>query len=84
MGSVRSSRNANVRLSVFPMKSVLELRIFIFLTQVSLQDGLRSLSSYFIGHTEPKILCLVNLSEHIMGIMRHGTVMTRPQWLPYD
>ena len=34
-GSVRSSISANVRLSVCSMKSVLELSIFIFLSQVS-------------------------------------------------
>ena len=35
-GSVRSLRNANVRSFVCLMKSVLELTIFIFLSQVSL------------------------------------------------
>ena len=56
-GSVRSSRNANVHLSVCPVKSVLELTIFIFLSQVSL----RSLCSYFVRQAEPKILRLVLL-----------------------
>ena len=36
-GSVRSSRNANARLFVCPVKSVLELTIFIFHSQFSLR-----------------------------------------------
>ena len=45
----------SVRLFVCLMKSVLELTIFIFLSQVSL----RSLCAYFVRQAEPKILRLV-------------------------
>ena len=53
-GSVRSSRNSNLCLSVCPIKIFLELTILIFLSQS--QVSFMSLSSYFIGMTEHKIL----------------------------
>ena len=46
------------------MKSVLELTIFIFLSQVSL----RSLCAYFVRQTEPKILRLVSLSNDAISV----------------
>ena len=60
-GSVRSSRNANLRPSVCSVQSVLELTIFLFPSQVNLRSvsGHTQVSSYFIGQTEPRILRLV-------------------------
>ena len=48
----------SVRLSVCPMKSVLEVKIFILISGRS-QSSLRSTCAYFSRQTEPKILCLV-------------------------
>ena len=60
-GSDRSPVNANLHSFVRPMKSVLELTIFIFLSQVSLRSvsGLEALLPHFVVQSEPKILRLV-------------------------
>ena len=58
-GSVRSLRSDNVRLSVTVI-SCLEPRA-LNSSSFSLRSGLRSLKAllaYFVGQTEPKILCL--------------------------
>ena len=66
-GSIRTSRNANIRLSVCSIKTCLSSQNSPFslrTVSVQCQVTLRSFSSYFIGQTEPKILRLVRLDLH--------------------